>query len=36
MFRNCSGSQLPEAMESNAHFFYDQRIIGIDELLPKR
>lgn len=27
--------QLPEALSSNRHFFYEQRIIDIDNDLPK-
>ncbi len=36
MFRKCNNDQLPESHQSNAHFFYDRRIVDIDDQLPKR
>lgn len=36
MFRKCNGDTLPDAFQSNAHFFYDRRVIDIDDQLPKR
>lgn len=36
MYRKSNGDQLPDAMVSNAHFFYDRRIVDIDDPLPKR
>lgn len=36
MYRKCNDNQLPEALTSNAHFFYERRIIDIDDALPKR
>ena len=36
MFRKCNNDQLPNGFQSNAHFFYDRRVIDIDDDLPKR
>lgn len=36
MFRKSNNDELPENYKSNAHFFYDRRIIDIDDNLPKR
>lgn len=36
MFRKCNDNTLPETFASNAHFFYDRRVIDIDDQLPKR
>lgn len=36
MFRKCNNNELPETFQSNAHFFYDRRIIDIDDQIPKR
>ncbi len=36
LFRKCHGDALPEGFESNAHFFYDRRVIDIDDALVKR
>ncbi|MFV8782017.1 GFA family protein [Microbulbifer sp. SA54] len=36
MFRKCNENTLPQAFQSNAHFFYDRRLIDIDDQLPKR
>jgi len=36
MFRKCNGDQLPDAFQSNAHFFYDRRLVEIEDSLPKR
>jgi len=36
LIRNCNNDQLPEALQSDAHFFYDRRIIDVDDALPKR
>ena len=36
MFRKCHDGELPEAYASKAHFFYDRRIIDIDDELPKK
>lgn len=35
LFRKCNGDKLPEAFQSNAHFFYDRRVIDIDDRLRK-
>ncbi len=35
LIRKCNDDQLPEALESSAHFFYDRRIVDIDDSLPK-
>lgn len=36
MFQKCSPGKLPTAFQSNAHFFYDRRIVDIKDELPKR
>lgn len=36
MYRKCNDDSLPEAFSSNAHFFYDRRVIDIDDSIPKR
>ena len=36
MYRKCNEDQLPQALQSNAHFFYDRRVVDIDDTLPKR
>lgn len=36
MLRKCNDDRLPEGFESTAHFFYDRRVIDIDDSLPKR
>lgn len=36
LFRRCNGNTLPETHQSNAHFFYDRRIVDIDDQLPKK
>lgn len=36
LFRRCNDNKLPAPYESNAHFFYDRRIVDIDDKLPKR
>lgn len=33
--KNCGG-ELPPGLESKMHFFYDRRIVDIDDELPKR
>jgi len=35
LFRKCYDDTLPDAFTSNAHFFYDRRIIDIDDTLPQ-
>jgi len=35
LIRKCNDDELPEELESNAHFYYDRRIIDIDDHLPK-
>lgn len=36
LIRKCNQDQLPEALQSNAHFFYGRRIVAVDDELPKR
>ena len=36
LFRKCNDDKLPEGFESNAHFFYDRRVINIEDELVKR
>lgn len=36
LFRKCNDNQLPNNFKSNAHFFYDRRVIDIDDDLIKR
>lgn len=35
LIRKCNNDELPEELESNAHFYYDRRIVDIDDQLPK-
>ena len=30
------GDELPAELESKMHFFYDRRIVDIDDALPKK
>ena len=36
LIRKCNNDELPEEIRSNAHFFYDRRIVDIDDQLSKR
>lgn len=36
LFKRCNDNKLPVSYESNAHFFYDRRIVDINDELPKR
>lgn len=36
LVRKCHDGELPEALRSNAHIYYDRRIVDIDDALPKR
>ncbi|WP_207062573.1 GFA family protein [Motiliproteus sp. SC1-56] len=36
LFKRCNQDQLPPGFESSAHFFYDRRVIDVDDALPKR
>jgi len=36
MYRKCNQNELPEEWHSNAHFFYDRRVIDIADELEKR
>jgi len=36
LIRKCYNDELPEELSSQMHFFYDRRIISIDDDLPKR
>ncbi len=35
LIRKCNEDELPKEFESNAHFYYDRRIVNIDDELPK-
>lgn len=35
LIRKCNNDKLPAEFQSNAHFFYDRRIVDIDDPLPK-
>lgn len=35
LIRKCNNDELPAGFESNAHFFYDRRIVDIGDQLPK-
>jgi hypothetical protein len=35
LIRKCNDGELPDEFQSNAHFFYDRRIIDIDDPIPK-
>ncbi|GMG86949.1 GFA family protein [Biformimicrobium ophioploci] len=35
LLRKCNDDKLPEAFQSSAHFFYDRRVIDIDDELRK-
>ena len=35
LIRKCNNDELPQELESNAHFYYDRRIVDIDDRLPK-
>jgi len=36
LVRKCNDGELPQEFESGAHFFYDSRVIDVDDQLPKR
>ena len=36
LIRKCYGNELPVRLQSKSHFFYDRRIVDIDDDLPKR
>lgn len=36
LYLKCNDQQLPQALKSNAHFFYDRRIVDIEDSLPKK
>jgi hypothetical protein len=36
LIRKCYDDELPEELTSKMHFFYDRRIVDIDDSLPKR
>ncbi|SHE60095.1 Uncharacterized conserved protein [Microbulbifer donghaiensis] len=36
LFKRCNNDILPQSLASNAHFFYDRRVVSIDDSLPKR
>ena len=35
LIRKCNNDELPEELQSNAHFYYDRRIVDIDDQIPK-
>lgn len=35
LIRKCNNGELPEELQSNAHFYYDRRIVDIDDPIPK-
>jgi hypothetical protein len=35
LIRKCNNNVLPKAFQSNAHFFYDRRIVDIEDTIPK-
>ncbi len=35
LIRKCNDNSLPEPLQSSGHFYYDRRIIDIDDALPK-
>ena len=35
LIRKCNNGELPGDLQSNAHFYYDRRIIDIDDRIPK-
>ncbi len=35
LIRKCNDGNLPEELSSESHFFYDRRIIDVDDALPK-
>jgi hypothetical protein len=35
LIRKCNQDELPEEFQSNAHFFYDRRIVDIQDPIPK-
>lgn len=35
LISKCNNGELPEEFQSNSHFFYDRRIINIDDQIPK-
>lgn len=36
LYKRSNNNQLPQTLLSNAHFFYDRRVIDISDDLPKR
>jgi hypothetical protein len=36
LIRKCNNGELPEALQSDGHIFYDRRIVDVDDALPKR
>ena len=36
LIRKCHGGELPEPLRSTKHFFYDRRVVDIDDELPKQ
>ncbi len=35
LIRKCNNDELPAELQSNAHVYYDRRIVDIDDQLPK-
>lgn len=36
LYKRCNHNQLPEGFQPNAHFFYDRRIVDINDQIPKQ
>ena len=36
LIRKCHGNELPPELRSTKHFFYDRRILDVDDELPKQ
>lgn len=35
LISKCNDGELPQELQSNAHFFYDRRIVNVDDPLPR-
>ncbi|ODB87617.1 hypothetical protein A3195_00530 [Candidatus Thiodiazotropha endoloripes] len=36
LISKCNNGELPDELQSNAHYFYDRRIVDIDDKIPKQ
>lgn len=36
LYRKCNGDELPKDLSSEAHFYYSERVVDIDDELPKK